>query len=134
LKSEGIKTALLTRNSLRSTTRILARHSLTLDHIATREDRPHKPHRDSILNIVRHFGVLREQTLMVGDYLYDLQAARRAWVRSVLIRHRDEPLPVFAPLATYTARSLHEVLELATGRTVGNFSHLPSEPRMIQEM
>src|SRR4029078_11334709 len=87
LRSEGIKTALLTRNSLRSTTRILARHSLTLDHIATREDRPHKPNRYPILNIVRHFGVLREQTLMVGDYLYDLQAARRAWVRSVLIRH-----------------------------------------------
>jgi HAD superfamily hydrolase (TIGR01549 family) len=116
LSSRGIRTALLTRNSSACATRILARHRLQLDYVATREQPPHKPHADSILNIARHFAILPEQTLMVGDYLYDLQAARNAGVDSALVCHKPGPLPEFATMATYVVRSLPELVALATGR------------------
>jgi HAD superfamily hydrolase (TIGR01509 family) len=110
LGDHRIHTALLTRNSARCSQRILARHYLVLDHVATREDMPHKPHPDSILNITRRFSVLPRQTLMVGDYLYDVEAARNAGADSALLCTRyGEVLPAFAALATYRIQSLHEV-------------------------
>jgi HAD superfamily hydrolase (TIGR01549 family) len=119
LAARGIRRALLTRNSPASAKRVLQRHRWTFDYVATREDVPHKPHADSVLNIVRRFNVLREQTLMVGDYLYDLQAARAAGVAGVLILHKPGPLPDFASLATHVVRSLGEILALvATDRIV----------------
>jgi phosphoglycolate phosphatase-like HAD superfamily hydrolase len=129
LKERGIRTALLTRNSEKCTRSVLARHGLALDHVATRDDLPHKPHRDSIWNIMRRLsgpdgeagggaggngGILAEQTLMVGDYLYDVQAAANAGVDSVLLCQKAVP-PAFAAQATYVVRTLREVLEIATG-------------------
>jgi phosphoglycolate phosphatase-like HAD superfamily hydrolase len=56
---------------------------------------------------------LPEQTLMVGDYLYDVQAAANAGVDSVLL-WRKAVLPAFASQATYVVKSLREVLKIAT--------------------
>ena len=114
LKSRGIATALLTRNSGACARSVLSRHKLELDVVATREHLPHKPHGDSILNITRRMGVLPEQTLMVGDYLYDVQAARNAGVDGALLC-KPGPLPEFAGLATYVIRQLREVLALTDG-------------------
>jgi HAD superfamily hydrolase (TIGR01549 family) len=113
LAARGIRTALLTRNSGASVRKVLGRHGLALDAVATREDVPHKPHRDSILNLTRRLGILPEQTLMVGDYLYDVQAAANAGVDSALLCVKAE-LPEFAAKATYVVRSLREVLVIAT--------------------
>jgi HAD superfamily hydrolase (TIGR01509 family) len=115
LKGRGIRTALLTRNSSACAQSVLSRHRLSFDWVATRDHPPHKPHRDSILNITRHFAILPEQTLMVGDYLYDLQAARNAGVDAALVCHKTGPAPDFARMATYVVRSLGALLELATG-------------------
>ena len=113
LRRRGIQTALLTRNSARCAAAVLGRHALTLDFVASREDLPHKPHPDSILNLVRRFGVERGQTLMVGDYLYDIDAATAAGVRSVLLCMRDGGArPAFAATATYCVDRLDEVLGL----------------------
>jgi phosphoglycolate phosphatase-like HAD superfamily hydrolase len=125
LKERGLRTALLTRNSDACTHNVLARHGLALDYVATRDHTPHKPHRDSIWNILRHFsgpggaageesGISAEQTLMVGDYLYDVQAAANAGVDSVLLCEKAV-LPAFAAQATYVVRCLQEVLEIALG-------------------
>jgi len=117
LRSRGIHTALLTRNSDRCAQRILSRHKLELDFVATREHLPHKPHPDSVLNIIRHFstegggGISPGQTLVVGDYLYDLQAAAAAGADCALLCVK-EPLPSFASQATYTVRALGEILAI----------------------
>ncbi len=113
LKAAGIRTALLTRNSAACTARILSRHNLMLDHVATREDRPHKPHPDAILNIARRFNIPIKQTLMVGDYLYDLQAAQAAHCDSALLCTRDGgKLPPFATMATYCVTTLTQLLPI----------------------
>ncbi len=108
LAQRRIATALLTRNSPACARRILERHQLHLDFVATRDDRPHKPHPDSILNITRRFAFQPTQTLMVGDYLYDLQAARDAGADSALLCMKETP-PPFANLATYQIAALSEV-------------------------
>ena len=48
---------------------------------------------------------------MVGDYLYDVQAARNAGTDSALLC-KAGPLPEFAGMAMYRVRHLREVLEL----------------------
>jgi HAD superfamily hydrolase (TIGR01549 family) len=114
LRDLGIKTALLTRNSAASAERILSRNALALDYVATRDNRPHKPHPDSILNITGAMGISPRQTLMVGDYLYDLQAAQAAGTDSALIRVEGDR-PEFATMATYCIRELREILTLVVG-------------------
>jgi len=112
LRQRGVKTALLTRNSAANARRILGRNCLQLDHVAAREDLPHKPHPDSILNITGRFGIERGETLMVGDYLYDLQAAQAAGVDSALLHMKGGELPEFAGMATYVVRSLGELKDI----------------------
>lgn len=120
LKNSGILTALLTRNSRPCAQTVLARHNLALDLIATREDLPHKPHADSILNIVRRAAVDPIQTLMVGDYLYDLQAAENAGVDAALLLVRDGgAVPPYAAMARYTVRRLRDILDIVRGNTPG---------------
>ena len=74
-----------------------------------REDLPHKPHPDAILNIMRKFSVPVRQTLMIGDYLYDLQTAAAAGVDSVLFCSKTD-FPDFADMATYRIRRLCDLL------------------------
>lgn len=125
LKARGVATALLTRNSTACASNVLSRHKLVLDVVATREHVPHKPHGDAILNIVRRLGILAEQTLMVGDYLYDVQTARNASVDCALFC-RPGALPEYAGLATYTIRRLREVLSLVDGRQIGRADEVRS--------
>lgn len=116
LRAGGIRTALLTRNSSRCATVILGRHGLEFEHIATREQTPHKPHAGAILNICSRLVFLPEQTLMVGDYLYDLQAAKNARTDSALVFLKAGALPPFAAMATYVVRSLAELPALVFAR------------------
>jgi HAD superfamily hydrolase (TIGR01549 family) len=112
LRGLGVKMALLTRNSSYCANTILGRHGLELDYIATRGDAPHKPHPDSILNITRRFRMDPGQTLMIGDYLYDLQAAHAAGVDSALVLHKPGEMPAFASMATYCVRGLRELTRI----------------------
>jgi HAD superfamily hydrolase (TIGR01549 family) len=109
LESRGVRMALLTRNSSACAAVVLRRHGLAFEYVATREQTPHKPHADSILNICRRFGILPEQTLMVGDYLYDVQAAQNAGTHCALVWVKPGELPPFATQATYVMRSLAEL-------------------------
>jgi HAD superfamily hydrolase (TIGR01549 family) len=112
LKAHSIRMALLTRNSSTCAEVVLGRHGLGFEYVATREQTPHKPHADSILNICRRFAILPEQTLMVGDYLYDVQAARNAGVDCALVCLKPGDLPPFAAMATHVVRSLAELPEI----------------------
>ena len=112
LQSQGIRTALLSRNSRRSVEVILSRHSLDFDHVASRDDPPMKPHPESIWRIARRLGVELDRALMVGDYIFDIQAAQAADVRSVLLLEPDEPLPHFATDADFHIRSLEDMVTL----------------------
>lgn len=62
----------------------------------------HKPHPEPILKALEELGLEKEQVLMVGDTLFDLQAAKAAGVKSVLVGWtldvtEEEKVGKFAP-------------------------------------
>lgn len=87
LEEQGIRRALLSRNSRESVDVILSRWQLSFDPVLTREDAPYKPDPRGIWKICEAWQISRDEIVMIGDYLYDVQAARNAGVRAALITH-----------------------------------------------
>ena len=113
----GISTAVLTRNSRETTERTLNRWGLSFSQIVTREDAPPKPDPAGVRLIARRWGLPTHQIIVIGDYLFDLQADRRAGMRSVLFAPNETP--TFANEADFILRDFREAVklldQLATG-------------------
>ena len=90
LREEKRGIAILTRNCHRSVKRIAEIHNLTFDAVITREDGPAKPDPYGVLELCKQLNVQPSETLVVGDYVYDLMAGRRAGAKSVLISTSTE--------------------------------------------
>ncbi len=112
LRSRGVRCALLTRNSGRSMRRIMQRLQLTFDCSVSRDHGPYKPHPESIRMVLRQLSVHPGEALMVGDYLFDIQAAQAADVDSVLLTEPGLPLPAFARQAGFVVSELNQIVEL----------------------
>ena len=112
LRDRGLKTALLSRNSQRSVETILRRYPMFFDRVASRDQMPIKPAAESILKICRALHISPDKTLMVGDYIFDLQVANNAGTHSVLLLEADSAIPDFAHQANYVVRSLEDVESL----------------------
>jgi HAD superfamily hydrolase (TIGR01549 family) len=111
LRGRKIPTGILTRNSRQSTQVVLEKHGLSFDGIITREDGPAKPDSFGVLTLCHRFGALPENTLVVGDYLHDLLAARNAGAIPVLLTghpHAKE----YAENADFCIRHLDEVIRI----------------------
>ncbi len=87
LAEEGIATALVTRNSRLSAETVTARYALKIGRIITREDGPFKPSPISAGPGLRAARDKCDQTWMVGDGQYDVEAALAANIRAVWISH-----------------------------------------------
>ena len=109
LRQRGLKTALLSRNSQRSVETVLRRYPIAFDYVASRDQPPIKPAAESLLRICRDLQVRAEKTLMVGDYVFDLQVAENAGTHSVLLIEPDSTPPEFAKHATYLIRKLEDI-------------------------
>ena len=112
LAERGIKTALLTRNSRASVKTAMDRHNLKFDFVCSREDLPGKikPSPEPVLAICAALEVRPADTLMVGDYLFDLQSANTAGALSVLLR--NDRNAEFIPFAWRVIDQLNELLDL----------------------
>lgn len=110
LADRRIKTALLTRNSRASVDTALTRHNLRFDLTCSREDHPIKPSPEPVLAICTALKVSATRTMLVGDYLFDLQSANDAGARSVLLR--NEKNAEFISHAWRVIECLDEVLDL----------------------
>jgi len=83
LRAQGLKIGVLTRNGLPAVRRALARFrgldAGDLDVIVTRDDGfTPKPAPDGVLHAAAAMGVPPEETLVVGDFVLDVQAGRAA--------------------------------------------------------
>jgi HAD superfamily hydrolase (TIGR01549 family) len=114
LDGHGVRRAVLTRNSRSSAETVLARCGLTgFDPVVAREDGPFKPHPAGVWRACEAWGVPPDSVLMLGDYLYDIQAGRRAGSRTALLTHgRTWP---FAAEADFVFSGFHEGAEALAG-------------------
>jgi len=111
LKKRGINIGILTRNRRSNALAVARKHGLKFDYVIGRDDGPTKPDAFGVLKMCRKFGVKPGHTMLVGDYLYDLQCAKDAGAVAVLLRsHRraDE----FTEYADIIIERIDQVLEI----------------------
>lgn len=92
ISDQGIRTALITRNSRLSLQTVLQRHNLTLDLLVTREDPPYKPDPHPLKLACEKLNVPPADAWMVGDGWYDVQAGLAAGIKTVWLSH-GKPRP-----------------------------------------
>ena len=108
-----VRVGILTRN-----TREIALHTLGLigldgyfisENILGREEAEPKPHPEGIEKLLAAWGNLPEETVMVGDYLFDLQVGRAAGTATI---HVDRSCAFRWPeLADLEVATLDELVE-----------------------
>jgi HAD superfamily hydrolase (TIGR01549 family) len=100
LDEGGVRRAVFSRNSRAAVSVVLERCGLHFETVVAREDGPHKPDPHGLRQICAIWRLPPNEVLMIGDYLYDLQAGNQAGVRTALVTHGRE-LP-FAEQADLT--------------------------------
>lgn len=115
LGRDGYRLALLTRNSRDSVDEVLRRFALRFEVSLSREETDPKPSPRPVLEIAEQFGLPPSALLVVGDYLFDVQAGRAAGARTALLRtERTEPFLHRADLALDGLTDLLDYLPIAT--------------------
>jgi HAD superfamily hydrolase (TIGR01509 family) len=114
LRTRGCRLGILTRNA-----RELA--LITLDAIGLadafepndilgRDEAPPKPHPGGLLQLAQQWGVASSELVMVGDYRYDLECARAAGARSVLVNLPGNLWPTLTDHFAEDCLALHGML------------------------
>ena len=111
LRKAGIRIGILTRNKRSNALAIAKKHGLKFDAIFDREDGPAKPDAFGVLHLCRQFDVKPRQTLLVGDYLFDLLCAKAAGAFSVLLANHDRA-GEFAEHADFTIENIGQILQI----------------------
>jgi HAD superfamily hydrolase (TIGR01509 family) len=111
LRTAGIRIGILTRNRKSNAFAIADKHGLKFDAVVDREDGPIKPDAFGVLRLCEQFGVKPQDTLVVGDYLFDLLCAKAAGAVAVLLanhQHADE----FAEHADFCIKNISGILRI----------------------
>ncbi|MFN3384660.1 MAG: HAD family hydrolase [Archaeoglobaceae archaeon] len=113
LRRSGIIYGVVTRNSKKSVEIIARRFSLQFDFVISRNDAKPKPSDEPIRFLIEKFGVKSEEVLVVGDFLFDLIAGKKAGAKTALIVHEKNKGMVesFKLYADYVFQSLKELAE-----------------------
>lgn len=83
LARRNLRRAVFTRNARLPTLRTLERLGLRFDTVVAREDAPPKPDPTGIWKICESWGLRPDEVAMVGDYVFDIEAGRRAGAHTV---------------------------------------------------
>ncbi len=119
LRAAGISIGILTRNKKDNAFGIAKKHNLKFDAVVGREDGPVKPDAFGVLQLCRQFGVEPEETLLVGDYLFDLLCARAAGAIPVLLANHHQA-GEFADHADFCIKQISEVLDIIKNKNKKN--------------
>jgi len=116
LRASGIHIGILTRNKRDNAYAIASKHNLQFDAVIGREDGPVKPDAFGVVELCRQFGVKPQETLLVGDYLFDLLCAKAAGACAVLLanHHRADD---FAEHADFCINNITEILEIIANKS-----------------
>jgi len=106
-----IPVGILTRNTRLNACAIAEKHNLKFDAIVDRSDGPVKPHPFGVEKLCSQFKVLPGETIVVGDYLFDLQCAKAAGAVAVLMKNSDKSM-LFSSFADFTIDNLIQLLDI----------------------
>ncbi len=115
LRAAGIRIGVLTRNKRSNALAIARKHNLKFDTVIGREDGPVKPDAFGVLQICERFGVEPGETLLVGDYLFDLLCAKAAGAVAVLLANHNQA-DEFAEHADFCIDDISRILEIIDGK------------------
>ena len=107
----GIYIGILTRNTTDNALAVLEMHGLKVDAVVGREHGPVKPDAFGVLQICRQFGIKPQETLLVGDYLFDLLCAKAAGAVAILLKNHDRAAE-FAEYADFTIDKLQQIIQI----------------------
>ncbi len=111
LGSAGIKIGILTRNRRSNALAVGEKHGLKFDAVVGRDDGPVKPDSFGVLQICKQFGVKPEETLLVGDFLFDLLCAKAAGAVAVLLTNQKDSAQ-FAEHADFCIERIGQILQI----------------------
>jgi HAD superfamily hydrolase (TIGR01509 family) len=117
LRRRGIAIGILTRNTKANTLAVAAKHGLHFDEVYGRGEGPVKPDAFGVLELCRRFQVEPAETIVVGDYLFDLLCAKAAGGLAVWLKNHNHKQD-FTEHADFTIDKLEEVLDIC-GNEIG---------------
>jgi len=115
LRAASINIGILTRNKRDNAHAIARKHDLQFDAVIGREDGPVKPDAFGVLELCRKFGVKPEETVLVGDYLFDLMCAKAAGACAVLLANHHQAAK-FVEHADYCIESISGILDIIANK------------------
>ena len=118
IRAAGIPIGILTRNRRGNAFAIALKHDLEFDAVVGREDGPVKPDAFGVLKLCRKFGVKPEETLLVGDYLFDLLCAKAAGAVAVLLANHHQA-GEFVKHADFSIENISGILEIIANKNSG---------------
>lgn len=117
LRQTGIDIGVLTRNKRTNAIAVAKKHNLKFDAVVGREDGPVKPDPFGVLHLCTHFAVDPAQTLVVGDYLFDLLSAKAAGATAVLLATNSEA-ENFKHHADFTIEQIDELFSIIEAKAL----------------
>jgi HAD superfamily hydrolase (TIGR01509 family) len=126
LKKKDIRIGIITRNRLQSVERALENfRSITLSDfqvIISRDDPvPPKPDPDCIRAAARKLGLISEETMVVGDFVFDIEAGNRAGAVSVFLTNGSPPAESQSDHMISSLNELRNLVRLYTPLPAGKF-------------
>lgn len=111
LRQMKIKIGIMTRNTSSNAKAVAEKHNIEFDGIVDRNDGPVKPSPFGVIRLCEFFNVKPQQALVVGDYLFDLQSAKTAGAKAVLIK-TGKNFQQFASFADFIIDRLPELIDI----------------------
>jgi len=111
LRKAGIGIGILTRNKHSNVLAVAEKHGLKFDAVVGREEGPVKPDAFGVMEICRQFDVKPQESLVIGDYLFDLLCAKAAGAVAVLLANHDKAAE-FAKYADFTIEKIDQILQI----------------------
>ena len=106
-REAGIKIGVLTRNLRRNVDCLLARFTIDVDAVATREFESVKPEPGPVLHILGRWNVRASDVLVVGDYVHDIDCGRSAGTMTCFYQNPGKPF--FGQDADFVVASMSEL-------------------------
>lgn len=115
LRRREILIGILTRNRRDNAVAVAEKHDLKFDAVVGREEGPVKPDAFGVLYLCKQFAIMPQESLVVGDYLFDLLCARAADAVPVLLKNHHKA-DEFVQHADFVIDHIADILKIIDDR------------------